>query len=68
MYYKATVGVSEESLKSYLSNFYNEQELAEMDMQSMLSESLYQILSNEFSDYVVVDKNTVVFDRDTLGL
>ena len=64
MYYQSTVAVSEESLKRYLSNFYNEQEIAKMNMQSMLTESLYQILSNEFIDYVVVDKNT----RNTLGL
>ena len=53
MYYHASVSVSEESLRSYLSNFYDEQDLAKMDMQSMLIKSLDQILSDYFNDYVV---------------
>jgi len=65
MYYKVTVLVEEDSLKEHLSEQgMDEDELENMsgeDLQGEARESVNGILSDWFSDYQVLDKNSVIF-------
>lgn len=66
MYYKMTVLVDEDSLKEYLSDYgcRDEEEIEEMTRDELQSESLecvQGILSNELSDFMVIDKNSLVY-------
>lgn len=60
-YYTVTVKLSEDSLKEYLLNYYDEEDIENMDLQNEATEAINGILSNEFSDYFCIDKNTLVF-------
>lgn len=65
MYYKVTVLVDEDSLKEHLSEQgMDEDELENLsreDLQGEARESVNGILSDWFSDYQVLDKNSVIF-------
>ena len=65
MYYKVTVLVDEDSLKEHLAGEgMSEDELENMsgeDLQGEARESVNGILSDWFSDYQVLDKNSVIF-------
>jgi hypothetical protein len=61
-----TVLVDEDSLKEYLSDYgcRDEEEIEEMTRDELQSESLecvQGILSNELSDFMVIDKNSLVY-------
>lgn len=65
MYYGMTVLVDEDSLKEYLSEYgcRDDEEIQEMtndELQSEAKECVHGILSNELSDYLVIDKNSFV--------
>ena len=65
MYYKVTVLVEEDSLKDHLAGEgMSEDELEDMsgeDLQDEARESVNGILSDWFSDYHVLDKNSIIF-------
>lgn len=63
MYYKCMVKISEDDLKEYLSNYYNEEEISEMtpyDLQNETTDIVSSIVGDFFSDYQVIDENTLV--------
>ena len=62
MNYTAKVTISEEGLKEYLSQYYSEDELEDMDLNDELVEALNGELSNFFTDYSVVGKNSIVIE------
>ena len=65
MYYKVTVLVDEDSLKEHLSEQGMDGEelenMSEEDLQGEAKESVNGILSDWFSDYQVLDKNSIIF-------
>ena len=66
MYYKMTVLVEEDSLKNYLMDYGNMSDdevenMSEEDLHDEAREAVNGILSNEFSDYMVLDKNSLVY-------
>ena len=65
MYYKMTVLVEEDSLKNYLMDYGNMSDdevenMSEEDLHDEAMEAVNGILSNEFSDYMVIDKNSLI--------
>ena len=52
--------VSKDDIKSFLSNFYSDEDLENMDIENEATETVNGVLSDHFSDYYVLDKNTVV--------
>lgn len=58
-YYECKVKIGEDSLKEYLSNFLDEEEIEHMDFDDEVVECVNGILSNYISDYSVVGKNTI---------
>ena len=66
MYYAMKVLVEEDSVKEFLQDIaaYSEDEVEEMnrdDLQNEAREAVSGILSNELSDYLVLDRNSVTF-------
>lgn len=61
-YYECRVKISEDSLKEYLSNFLDEEEIEHTDFDDEVAECIDGILSNYFSDYSVIGKNSVELD------
>lgn len=59
-YYTVTVKLNEDDLKEYLSNFYDEEDIEDMNLQDEATEAIKGVLSNEFSDFYCIDKNTLV--------
>lgn len=59
-YATLTVKVSKEDIKSFLSNFYDEEDLEDMDVEDKAVDCVEGILSDHFSDYYVFDKNCIV--------
>ena len=63
MYYSCLVKVSEDAIKEFLTQFYDEEEVEDMTeykLQNEATEAIQGILSDHFSDYYVIDDNTVV--------
>lgn len=52
--------ISKDDIKSFLSNFYSDEDLDNMDAEDEATETVSGILSDHFSDYYVLDKNTIV--------
>lgn len=59
-YYTVTVKLSENDLKEWLQNFYDEEDIEYMNLQDEATEAIRGILSNEFSDYYCIDDGTIV--------
>lgn len=64
MYYECNVRLSEDSLKEFLQNFggYSEEEIDTMtsyELQSQAREAIDGTMSEFFSDYYVIDKDTI---------
>lgn len=62
MNYTAHVTISEEALKEYLSQYYSEDEIEDMDLNDEFVEALNGELGNFLSDYYVVGKNSIVVE------
>ena len=65
MYLKCLVKIDSEDLKEFLSNFYDSEEIEDwndQELQSQCTEALDGILSDHFSDYQVIDENTLVIE------
>lgn len=65
MYFKMNVLVDEDAVREYLEEYagYSSDEIEEMDMDDLQSEAreiVSSTLSNEISDYLVIDNNTLV--------
>lgn len=63
MYYSCLVKVSEDDIKEFLTQFYDEEEVEDMTedkLQNEATEAIQGILSDHFSDYYVIDDNTIV--------
>ena len=59
-YYTVTVKLNEDDLKQWLQNFYDEEDIEDMNLQDEATEAIKGVLSNEFSDFYCIDKNTLV--------
>ena len=65
MYLKCQVTIDSEDLKEHLKQFYDEEEVEDWTderLQDECTEALYGILSDYFSDYQVIDENTLVIE------
>ena len=63
MYYSCLVKISEEDVKEFLTQFYDEDEVEDMTefkLQNEATEAVQAILGDHFSDYYVIDDNTLV--------
>ena len=65
MYFAMKVLVDEDAVREYLEEFagYSSDEISEMEMDDLQSEAreiVSSALSNEISDYLVIDRNTLV--------
>lgn len=59
-YYTITVKLNEDDLKQWLQNFYDEEDIENMDLQDEATEAIRGVLSNEFSDFFCIDNRTLV--------
>lgn len=60
-YVSLMVKLSREDVREYLTNFYDEEEIENMDIDDEAREAVHAILSDHFGDYLVIGKNTLVF-------
>ena len=58
-YYTVKVKVSEESLKEYLSQYFGEEEIEEMNLDDECTEVINVILQDHFTDFFVIGKNSL---------
>lgn len=58
------VKIAKEDIAEFLTNFYDKEEIENMDLQEQGYESLNGILQDQFSDFMVIDKDTVVGEFD----
>lgn len=61
-YYECVVKVHEDDLKEYLSEFCDEEQIKNMDLENEISEILNGILQNDFSDFFVIGKNDIYLE------
>ena len=59
-YITLTLKISKEDIKEFLLNFYDEEQVENMNMEREASEAVSGVLQNEFSDFFVVDRDTVI--------
>lgn len=59
-YITLTVKVEEDDIKEYLSHYYSEEEIEEINIKNEAVEVVNGILSNELSDFAVIDENTLI--------
>ena len=59
-YYTVTVKLNEDDLKQWLQNFYDEEDIENMDLQDEATEAIRGVLGNEFSDFFCIDSRTLV--------
>ena len=62
-YYTCLVKLNKDDLKEWLTNYYDEEEvenMSEYELQSQATQAIDGILQDHFSDFVVIDKDTVV--------
>ena len=62
-YFTCTVKVSKEDVVDFLKNFYDEEEVedwTDYKLQDCATEAVQGILSDYFSDFFVIDSNTLV--------
>ena len=64
MYYECVVKVSDDSIKEYLANYagYSEEDIDTMtsyELQSQARDAIDGVMSDFFSDYYVIDKDTI---------
>lgn len=65
MYLKCQVTIDSEDLKEHLKQFYDEEEVEDWTderLQDECTDALNGILSDYFSDYQVIDENTLVIE------
>ena len=65
MYFRMNVLVDEDAVREYLEEYagYSSEEIEDMDMDDLQSEAkeiVSSALSNEVSDYLVLDRNSLV--------
>ncbi len=59
-YYTVTVKLNEDDLKQWLQNFFDEEDIENMDLQDEATEAIRGVLGNEFSDFFCIDNRTLV--------
>ena len=58
-YYTVTVKLGEDDLKEWLQNFYDEEDIEYVNLQDEATEAIRGVLSNEFSDFYCLDKDSI---------
>ena len=61
-YYEVKVKISEDDLKDFLSNHFDDEEIEEMNLDDEIVECVNGILEDHFSDFYVLGKNTIFFE------
>ena len=66
MYFSMRVLVDDDAVREYLEEYagYSSEEISEMDMDDLQSEAkeiVSSTLSNDLSDYLVLDKNSLLY-------
>lgn len=54
------VKVHKDDVRNYLTNFYDNEDIEDMNMQDEATECVNEILQNHFSDFCVIGKNTII--------
>jgi len=57
---KAIVEISRDDLKEHLLEYYEPEEIENMDLDNEITEVLNAVLSNYFSDFMVYNKGSIV--------
>ena len=52
--------ISKDDIMNFLLNFYSPEEIENMNIEREASEAVSGVLQNEFSDFFVIDKDTVI--------
>lgn len=64
MYYTMTVKINEDDVRNFLETVggYDEEEIAELNLEDEAVEIINEILMDYFSDYAVYNKNSILLN------
>ena len=63
-YITLVLKIEEDDIKDHLSNYYDDDELEKINIKSEASDVVNAVLQNYFSEFMVIDENTIILTND----